>query len=47
MDLGAMAIKGYFAFPKVTELLKPHQMIVSFEALGTNAYNRYAMCPAG
>ena len=23
------------------------QMIVSFEALGTNAYNRYAMFPAG
>ena len=22
-------------------------MIVSFEALGTNAYNRHAMCPAG
>ena len=22
-------------------------MIVSLEALGTNAYNRYAMCPAG
>ena len=21
-------------------------MIVSLEALGTNAYNRYAMCPA-
>ena len=23
------------------------QMIVSLEAQGTNAYNRYAMCPAG
>ena len=23
------------------------QMIVSLEAKGTNAYNRYAMCPAG
>ena len=23
------------------------QMIVSLETLGTNAYNRYAMCPAG
>ena len=23
------------------------QMIVSLEALGTNAYNCYAMCPAG
>ena len=23
------------------------QMIVSLEAWGTNAYNRYAMCPAG
>ena len=23
------------------------QMIVSLEALGTNAYNRYAVCPAG
>ena len=23
------------------------QMIVSLEALGTNTYNRYAMCPAG
>ena len=23
------------------------QMVVSLEALGTNAYNRYAMCPAG
>ena len=22
-------------------------MIISLEALGTNAYNRYAMCPAG
>ena len=22
-------------------------MIVSLEALGTNAYNRYALCPAG
>ena len=24
-----------------------HQMIISLEALVTNAYNRYAMCPAG
>ena len=23
------------------------QMIVSLESYGTNAYNRYAMCPAG
>ena len=23
------------------------QIIVSLEVLGTNAYNRYAMCPAG
>ena len=23
------------------------QIIVSFEALETNGYNRYAMCPAG
>ena len=29
MDLGAMALKEYFAFPKVPALLEPHNQIVS------------------
>ena len=28
VDLGAMAMKGYSAFPKVPALLEPHQQIV-------------------
>ena len=28
VDLGAMAMKEYFAFPKATSLLKPHHQIV-------------------
>ena len=28
VDLEAMAIKGHFAFPKASELLKPHNHIV-------------------
>ena len=28
VDLGAMVIKGYFAFPKAPELLEPHHQIV-------------------
>ena len=28
VDLGAMAMKGYFAFPKASPLLEPHQQIV-------------------
>ena len=28
VDLGAMAIKGYSAFPKVPALLEPHHQIV-------------------
>ena len=27
MDLGAMALKGYFEFPKTLALLKPHNQI--------------------
>ena len=30
VDLGAMAMKGYSAFPKVPALLKPHHRIVSY-----------------
>ena len=28
VDLGAMTIKGYFAFPKTLALLEPHHQIV-------------------
>ena len=28
VDLGAMAMKGYSAFPKAPALLKPHHQIV-------------------
>ena len=28
VDLGAMAVKGYSAFPKVPALLEPHHQIV-------------------
>ena len=28
VDLGAMAMKGYSAFPKAPALLKPHNQIV-------------------
>ena len=37
VDLGAMAMKGYFAFPKALVLLEPHHLIfcvVSGRSLG-------------
>ena len=40
--LGPLSIMVWISFSNSSNL----QMIVSLEAKGTNAYNRYAMCPA-
>ena len=35
VDLGAMAMKGYTAFPKAPALLKPHHQFVSYQVMHT------------
>ena len=38
VDLGAMAMKGYSAFPKAPALLEPHHQIFVDELLGKVKY---------
>ena len=43
VDLGAMAMKGYSAFPKVSALLESHHQIVNILYLG---HSLWVSCPS-